>query len=345
MDAFSHSRQWLLLCGLTGLAALVSCAEERSAPGTLVQRKAEMPALPQPELVVMWVHGLSIESLEGEPDQPLTQLALGGSRMGRCYAVAAKSEDAAACFWNGSWPHEQKPAPASASDSAFAEQLKVAGYDCQSPSSPEQVLGAGGDAVGSPALRAWLVELDLRSEAGGASWQDWSAALAAASSEASQRLIVILGAGALGPELRETHLHAPALLHWPGKIPGDAVRPQLANSLDVRATVLELVGAAPDASSAHGQSFQQLLRQIRQVWRAYVCAEALVDGQWRLWLRTGEWSYTRHGNGRSGVFSLESDPSESIDMGGRPEVQAIESHLASLMDEWSRRSAYRPSDN
>lgn len=340
------------LLATIGCSLLLSaCGEEGAATPGPSARGAPAP-LPRPELCVLWVHGLepAILGASAEPAPELPELAAAsrcGSRMERLYSLASDSQVAAACLWNGVWPHEGLPAPADPSASALGAQLESLGYRLEDP---RQLAGPGSERSASARFGAWLapasapgaerrallLETDLGLPRGR---EETSAILSALEGTPREpgvaRLFVLVGSGRGGEPVRELSLRAPCWLCWPGVVPERTSRPQLANLLDLRATILELVGAEP-APEGQGQSFARLLRRERQVWRAYVCAEGDSEGRWWPWLRTAEWSYSRSEGGRAHLYSLVSDPGESIDMAGRSEVAAQEHQLGQMLETWMR---------
>ena len=137
-------------------------------------------------------------------------------------------------------------------------------------------------------------------------------------------------------QLFEGGVRVPFLASWPGHFPEGAVSDHVVSTVDVTATVLDLVGA-PAATDPHvatdSVSFAAAARgELDAPARPYLYweyrpagAQAVRQGDWKL-VRTG----LKKGAPLLALYDLSADPTESVDLSARqPEVVAT---LEALMD-------------
>ncbi len=137
-------------------------------------------------------------------------------------------------------------------------------------------------------------------------------------------------------QLYEGGVRVPFLASWPGHFPEGAVSDHVVSTVDVTATVLDLVGA-PAATDPHvatdSVSFAAAARgDLGAPARPYLYweyrpagAQAVRQGDWKL-VRTG----LKKGAPRLALYDLSADPAESTDLAASfPELVAT---LEALMD-------------
>jgi arylsulfatase len=144
-------------------------------------------------------------------------------------------------------------------------------------------------------------------------------------------------------QLYEGGVRVPFLASWPGHLPEGAVSDHLVSTVDVTATVLDLIGApaATDPQvAADSVSFAAAARgEVSAPSRPFLYweyrpagAQAVRRGDWKL-VRTG----LKKGSPQLALYDLSTDPEESRDLSGSsPELVA---ELEALMD-----ASHVPSD-
>lgn len=137
-------------------------------------------------------------------------------------------------------------------------------------------------------------------------------------------------------QLFEGGIRVPLVARWPGRFPAGAVAHAPVSSVDLTATVLDLVGAPLDEAAAaelDSVSFAPALEHpARPFERPFLYwefrphgAQAVREGPWKL-LRTG----LKRGTPKDELFHLATDPAETTDVAAdHPDVAA---RLALLMD-------------
>ena len=124
----------------------------------------------------------------------------------------------------------------------------------------------------------------------------------------------------------------PCLLRWPGHLAAGAVRHNVAQHVDLTATVLDLAGVTPPNPPA-GRSMRALLEGADAEWEDLAFAELLGPGEsgelgWMM--RAGRFKYVWSGAGGDVLFDLQADPGECENLAALPEH-------AELIDElWAR---------
>jgi len=138
----------------------------------------------------------------------------------------------------------------------------------------------------------------------------------------------------------------PCMVRWPGRLEAGALRSNVAQHIDLTATVLDLAGVpAPNPSRAPaGRSMRELFEDAGADWEDLALAElsgTSAAGEVRRMLRSGSYKYMWHAEGEEALFDLESDPGELTNLIDRPEyaerVADLRARIEALGDatEWS----------
>lgn len=108
----------------------------------------------------------------------------------------------------------------------------------------------------------------------------------------------------------------PCLLRWPGRLEAGAVRDNVAQHVDLTATVLDLAGAEPPNAPA-GRSMRALLSDGGADWEDVALSELSgtpSGGEVRRMVRLGRHKYVWHADGEEALFDLEADPAELVNL-------------------------------
>ena len=132
----------------------------------------------------------------------------------------------------------------------------------------------------------------------------------------------------------EESVKVPFLVSHPGHVPGGDTNQDLVSQYDFMPTLLEYVGVDnPVAAGLPGTSFAPLLRGESGCGHDHV---VVFDeyGPVRM-VRTREWKYVhRYAFGPNELYHIASDPTESVDLAGRPEHRAIEEEMRQRLVDW-----------
>lgn len=152
----------------------------------------------------------------------------------------------------------------------------------------------------------------------------------------------------------------PFVAQWKNHIPAGTVSDQLASTIDIMPTLLELAGlAAPKDRPLDGTSLQSFLvggpAVRRQLYWKYADAAAMRDGDLKLVLNGGpprkkgylpriDWDRPNDGRDQVALFDLTSDLSERHNLADqRPGVvRQMRDRLTSWMDEVARHATTQP---
>ncbi len=174
--------------------------------------------------------------------------------------------------------------------------------------------------------------------------------------------------------LYESGIHVPLILNWPGRV-HEGKRPEIVQHIDLKPTILELLGIEPALGVMDGTSFAPALQsekpitdQGRSVYFEYGYARAVRMGPWKYIAvrypegtresfengeleklpylghnRTlGRWQAPRFPNYflADQLYNIERDPSESVNLAAEPEHAAT---LSAMKEELKRHLKYAPS--
>ncbi len=141
----------------------------------------------------------------------------------------------------------------------------------------------------------------------------------------------------------EESVSVPLILSWPGQLPATARRPHVVNLIDLTATVLDALGAAP-LPHAQGKSFLEVARDASAPWDDETFSEYCTDevpawtgGQAvrQRMIRSGRWKLVYYHGYRPQLFDLERDPRELVDLAEDSGHREIRDRLeARLLADW-----------
>jgi arylsulfatase A-like enzyme len=136
--------------------------------------------------------------------------------------------------------------------------------------------------------------------------------------------------------LREGGIRVPAIVRWPGRVPGGRTVHQTTISMDWTATLLAVGGATPDpAYPLDGLDLSPLCRgRPVNFDRTLFWRTSLEDAA-----RRGGWKYLRT-DGQDSLFDIPRDPGESADLSAY-EPRTLTSLRAAFSD-WNRQMLPRP---
>lgn len=141
----------------------------------------------------------------------------------------------------------------------------------------------------------------------------------------------------------EESVKVPLVMSWPGRLPQGERRNQIVNLIDVNATIIEAADAPPlprsDARSLlaiaadrdapwENETFSEYVTDLSSAWTG---PEATCQRM----LRWGRYKYVHVDGYRPQLFDLETDPSESCDLGNDPAFDDLRQQLAiRVLDGW-----------
>jgi choline-sulfatase len=135
----------------------------------------------------------------------------------------------------------------------------------------------------------------------------------------------------------------PLILRWPAGLPRGARRAQVVNLIDVTATMLDALGAAP-LPHAQGASLLGVARDAGAAWTDETFSEYCTDAvppwtggvavQQRM-IRSGPWKLVFYNGWRPQLFDLARDPRELDDLAEDPAHRATRDRLERrLLADW-----------
>jgi len=132
-------------------------------------------------------------------------------------------------------------------------------------------------------------------------------------------------------------------MRWPAGLPRGQRRAQIGNLIEVAATMLDAIGAAP-LPQAQGRSFLAAARDPAATWNDETFSEYCTDAvpswtggmavQQRM-IRSGKWKLIFYNGYRPQLFDLAADPRELDDLAEQPTHRAVRERLErALLAEW-----------
>lgn len=142
----------------------------------------------------------------------------------------------------------------------------------------------------------------------------------------------------------EESVKVPLVLSWPGQLPQDTRRGQIVNLIDVTATLVEALGAAP-LPNGQGVSLLDVAHDARAPWHDETFSEYCTDAvpawtggdavQQRM-IRAGNWKLVYYHGHRPQLFDLAADPDELRDLAEADAFREVrEWLLARLLEGWN----------
>jgi arylsulfatase A-like enzyme len=135
----------------------------------------------------------------------------------------------------------------------------------------------------------------------------------------------------------EEVVKVPYIMSWPGKIPTDAMAPELVSFYDVAPTLCEAAGVAPPSGrNLPGRSFLPIAKRDqlpkKQPWRNLVFAhfrntEMARDTRYKLVLRN-------EGKGPNELFDVANDPRERVNQYENPQFVTVRDRLGKELAAW-----------
>ena len=141
----------------------------------------------------------------------------------------------------------------------------------------------------------------------------------------------------------EESVAVPLILSWPGHLPAGVRRSQVVNLIDLTATLLEALGAAP-LPHGQGRSFLAVARDEKAAWDDETFSEYCTDEipAWtggmavrQRMIRSGPWKLVYYHGYRPQLFDLASDPHELHDLAEDSSHRAVRDRLErKLLADW-----------
>ncbi|MBK5294594.1 MAG: sulfatase-like hydrolase/transferase [Acidobacteriia bacterium] len=139
----------------------------------------------------------------------------------------------------------------------------------------------------------------------------------------------------------EEVMQVPMLMHWPGKLPVQATRPELVSYYDFLPTVCEAAGAdVPASGNLYGRSYLPLAMgkppEKKKPWPSYVFGhfrntEMARDSRHKLVWRN-------NGAGPNELFDLRTDPMEKRNEYENPQFLTVRDRMAQQLAQWRKKS-------
>jgi len=143
--------------------------------------------------------------------------------------------------------------------------------------------------------------------------------------------------------LYEDSVKVPLLMRWPGALPAGERRAQVADLLDVAATMVDALGG-PRLPHSHGRSLLPVARDARAKWHDEVFVEHCTDKvpAWtggretrQRMVRSGRWKLIYHHGDAPQLFDLAVDAHERRDLASDPAHAATRERLvARVLEGW-----------
>ena len=155
----------------------------------------------------------------------------------------------------------------------------------------------------------------------------------------------LLATGLTRPNIFDTSAMVPLIIRYPGLVPPGSVCDELVSSIDHFPTVLDAAGLTRRPGVLlEGLSMMPLLQGENTAWRdelylIYNQHHYRPHAQMRM-IRTREWKLVHHyepGTGHE-LYDLKSDPGETANLYGEPDVRNVWNELQKKLVLWERRT-------
>ncbi|MEP7207513.1 MAG: sulfatase-like hydrolase/transferase [Casimicrobiaceae bacterium] len=143
--------------------------------------------------------------------------------------------------------------------------------------------------------------------------------------------------------LYEDSVRVPLIMRWPGRLPCGERRAQVADLLDVAATMVDAIGG-PALPHSHGRSLLPIVLDPQAAWQDEVFSEHCTDRvpAWtggrateQRMVRSGAWKLIYTHRHPVQLFDLATDPHERIDLAGNDRYAAVRERLtARVLEGW-----------
>ncbi len=138
----------------------------------------------------------------------------------------------------------------------------------------------------------------------------------------------------------EEVMQVPMIWHWFGKVPPEAVRPELVSFYDMMPTLCEAAGVTPPTGrNLCGRSYLHLAmnRPSEAPWPTYLFghfryAEMARDGRYKMILR-------QQGQGPGELYDLRTDPREKTNQYENPQFLLVRERLGRELEAWRKKHA------
>jgi arylsulfatase A-like enzyme len=134
----------------------------------------------------------------------------------------------------------------------------------------------------------------------------------------------------------EESVVTPLIWSWPGRVPAQAVRPEVVSAYDLLPTICEAAGATPPAGNLCGRSYLPLVTgkplPKKQPWRTtvfgkYGNTEMARADRYKVVYRDG-------GKGPGELYDLKTDPAEKTNRYQDDQFVTVRSQLLSNLQDW-----------
>jgi choline-sulfatase len=143
--------------------------------------------------------------------------------------------------------------------------------------------------------------------------------------------------------LYEESIRVPTIMRWPARFPAGVRRSQVANLIDVAATMVEGLGGAK-LPHGQGRSLLGIARGVESEWNDETFCEHCTDvvpawtggrsTQQRM-IRAGNWKLIYHRGDAPQLFDLAADPHERCNLAGDDRHAEVRERLmARVLDQW-----------
>jgi choline-sulfatase len=125
----------------------------------------------------------------------------------------------------------------------------------------------------------------------------------------------------------ENSVQVPLIMSHPDLLPQNETLDEVVSSLDLNATMLDLI-QAPPLPSSRGRSLVPLMKGETSSWENIAFSEfCLDDGTVQRMVRKNQYKYIYYLDYPPQLFDLETDPDELQDLAGQPEFSELEKEL------------------